>query len=483
VLSSIELIYPLPGQNPVMSDDWKWVLRTASATRPVLRFLPSIDMPSPAAAYQSITSAFSDTRGVVQLSAGADGFVSSLGNAPDLGTAFAVATSVYGRTQLQLVGDLGYSSRAGIPTGAFRTTFSREFDSGAAPEVTVTMRQLFLPGRAGLAALGGPQNQTPELRTMDVSFGDHLQLSDNVQFDYGASMESISFLSRLNYLSPYGRLTYEPSADTVVELVVSSGAPPDELLRPVAGDPASDLQQNLATLALFPRVSLLAGRPEVQRSSNYELGYHRKFGSRAVSLAAYREVVSNTAVTAAGIDGLYPTGDVLPDLFSETSVLNAGRFFNTGYIAGISQDVGDDLSFGFAYGSGDALKPTREQLETGGADELRSILRTARRPNATARVNGTLPWTGTHVMSSYEWTDFSALTPGHAYLTQGFVPLAGLNVRVRQPLPLFCRRLELNAEFRNLLAQGYVPVLSPGGRRFYLMQAARGIRGGLNFVF
>ena len=44
VLSSIELVYAPPGQSALMSDDWKWTLKAASSTRPVLRFLP--DTPS-----------------------------------------------------------------------------------------------------------------------------------------------------------------------------------------------------------------------------------------------------------------------------------------------------------------------------------------------------------------------------------------------------------------------------------------------------
>ena len=36
VLSSIELVYSGPTQG-LMSDDWKWVLRTASSSRPVLQ--------------------------------------------------------------------------------------------------------------------------------------------------------------------------------------------------------------------------------------------------------------------------------------------------------------------------------------------------------------------------------------------------------------------------------------------------------------
>ena len=35
LFSSIQLVYPTPDQRAIMNDDWKWVLRTSSATRPV----------------------------------------------------------------------------------------------------------------------------------------------------------------------------------------------------------------------------------------------------------------------------------------------------------------------------------------------------------------------------------------------------------------------------------------------------------------
>jgi len=38
-------------------------------------------------------------------------------------------------------------------------------------------------------------------------------------------------------------------------------------------------------------------------------------------------------------------------------------------------------------------------------------------------------------------------------------------------------------DLRNLLAQGYVPVLDQDGRTVYLVQSARAVRGGLNFTF
>ena len=95
VLSSVEIFYSTTGGRAVMSDEWKWALRSASATRPVLRLRPAIDISAPAERRNS-TSAFSETRGVVRVSAGDQGAASQLGYESDLGTAFALATSVFG---------------------------------------------------------------------------------------------------------------------------------------------------------------------------------------------------------------------------------------------------------------------------------------------------------------------------------------------------------------------------------------------------
>jgi hypothetical protein len=43
--------------------------------------------------------------------------------------------------------------------------------------------------------------------------------------------------------------------------------------------------------------------------------------------------------------------------------------------------------------------------------------------------------------------------------------------------------MEALIEIRNLLAQGYVPVLGQDGRTLYLVQSARAVRGGVAFTF
>jgi hypothetical protein len=43
--------------------------------------------------------------------------------------------------------------------------------------------------------------------------------------------------------------------------------------------------------------------------------------------------------------------------------------------------------------------------------------------------------------------------------------------------------MELMVDVRNLLAQGYVPVVGRDGQTLYLVQAARSVRGGVAFSF
>jgi hypothetical protein len=61
-----------------------------------------------------------------------------------------------------------------------------------------------------------------------------------------------------------------------------------------------------------------------------------------------------------------------------------------------------------------------------------------------------------------------------------------LNVFVRQPLPgtgSLPGHMEAILELRNLLAQGYVPVMGQDGRTVYLVDSARAVRGGVAFTF
>jgi hypothetical protein len=43
--------------------------------------------------------------------------------------------------------------------------------------------------------------------------------------------------------------------------------------------------------------------------------------------------------------------------------------------------------------------------------------------------------------------------------------------------------MEAMLDLRNLMAQGYVPVMGQDGHTVYLVQSARAVRGGVAFIF
>jgi len=481
LFSSIQFAYPPIDSGALMSDEWKWVLRSAGGTRPVLRFNgDALARDTSASAHR--TAVFSDTRGLFKLSAGEGSLASGVANEADLGTAFALATSLYGNNMLQVSGNVGYGSQTGVPSTAFRTSYSRNLGGGS-PEVSVTMRQLFLPGRLG-AALAGNDAAMPMLRSMSASFDDHSQLTDELSVQYGFSLNSISFLDHLTYASPYARLTYSLGDAGEVEIAYTSGdARPD-----LAGKGSDiDMQQQLNTLGMFPRISLRDGRPRIQRGENYELAYSRKVGSRTWQISAYRENVSNASLSIVAPAGMYSSGDILPDLFTGTSAFNAGDFRSTGYTAAVTQNLGEHVTAMLMYGSMGALTADNREIVSNSPDELRSMIRAGRRKAATARVTAVSPWTGTHVIASYQVSgDHRWVSPGHLYSTGTVRPMPGLNVYLRQPIPripLLPWRMEATADLRNLLAQGYLPLGVAGGQSVVLLETPRSFRGGLSFIF
>jgi hypothetical protein len=60
-----------------------------------------------------------------------------------------------------------------------------------------------------------------------------------------------------------------------------------------------------------------------------------------------------------------------------------------------------------------------------------------------------------------------------------------LNLFLRQPIPtsFLAGHMEILVDLRNLLAEGYVPVMGRDGHTVYLVQSARSVRGGVAFSF
>jgi len=483
LFSSIHLAYP--ADRPVfMTDDWKWVLRTAASTRPVMRMLPKFPAPDDAADEEGKPrhTVFSDTRGVLMFSAGDGSMAEGFGSSADMGTAFALATSLFGSNQFQFAGNLGTGQQSGIPSASFRTTFSRAVGPDS-PQISVTMRELFLPGRMGLAIFG-PGDGVPMLRSISANFDNHLRLADTLTLQYGTAIDSVSFSDHINYMSPYARLTYSLGRSGEIELAYTSGnARPDLAAANGSEDP---LQREIGTLALFPMMSLRAGRAEVQRGQDLEAAYSRTVGSRTFGVSVYHESVANLALNISAPDGFLPVGDILPDFFSGTAMFNAGSFASMGYVASATQNVGEHLSATVMYGSTGALTAQSSEPVSNSPDDLRAIIHAGRQESVTVRVVAASPHTGTRFNVSYQVADGRFELPDPVYSTSSMRPQPGFNVYVRQAIPAFpglpCR-MEVTADLRNLLQQGYLPLSAADGGRLMLMENPRMFRGGLSFIF
>ena len=89
-------------------------------------------------------------------------------------------------------------------------------------------------------------------------------------------------------------------------------------------------------------------------------------------------------------------------------------------------------------------------------------------------------------MASYRFTDGQALTPVDMFNDSPGRADPYFNIFFRQPIPwtgFLPGHFEAVVDVRNLLAEGYVPVLGHDGRTVYLVQSARAVRGGLSFTF
>ena len=159
-------------------------------------------------------------------------------------------------------------------------------------------------------------------------------------------------------------------------------------------------------------------------------------GSRTYSATVDHEFVSNAAISVLGPVGGAAGVDIVPDVFSNASILNAGNFQSWGYSGAVTQKLGEHISVTMMLGSEGALTVDNGPLVTGSPEELRTLMHEAQRHVATSRVDATVPWTKTHVVASYQWSDNDRwATPGNVYSTQPNRTMPGLNLSVCAMLP------------------------------------------------
>ncbi len=434
-------------------DDWKWTLRSV-ANRPVLRVL---DDPAGSGEQPS-----HDLKGSLSFLAGsaAEGY----GSGSDMSTGFSVERSIFSADRVGLSGNVGYGD--GLPAAVLRAMYSHRLMDGTGPSMAVTMRR-FAPSDANL--------HYAALQAIALNAGNDMALGDVLELKFGSELQSIQFLGRVTAFRPYGSLDMHLSPDTVVEYDYTTSLPDTRMEKGYDSAPA-DLSE------ADPRVSIANFATKLERAHHQELSVSHRSGNTSVQVAVFSDRVADTALTGAGAVTA-ASGFLLPDVYSGTFTYAGNALDTNGVRIVLERKLCSDLTATLDYAYGGALDLTRPDVEV---EQAQQWISTERRHALAAKLRGTIPRTHTSWIASYRWVKGQALTPVDMFNASPGQSDAFLNLFIRQPMPtlgFLPAHMEALIDLRNLLAQGYVPVMTQDGQTVYLVQAARSVRGGVSITF
>ena len=446
-----------PARTTGDDDDWKWVLRSA-ANRPILRMRDDGSLVLASAENRS-----RDFTGTLSFLAGSPS--TGYGGTSDVSTGFSVEKSIFASSTVSLRGNVGYGP--GSPATVLRAAYTHKLLNGSEPQVAFTMRLLPAPDFGGRN--GG-------LQALALTTSDNLILSDILELKFGSELQTIQFMSRLNAFRPFGSADLHLSPNTVVEYSYATSQPSNSRLEKGFDSAPADLSES------GPHVSLVDGAPALERAQHHEVSISQRLGKTRIQLAAYNDHISNPALSGVGMmttDGGY----AVPDIYSDTFTYGGKDLDTRGMRLVVQRRVNSNITATMDYEFGGVLN-----LEKPGIDleDARSQMALRNRHSIAAKVSGTLGPSRTRWIASYRWTNGPALTPVDMFNASPGQADPFLNVFVRQPIPgtsFLPGHMDAVIDLRNLLAQGYVPVLGQDGQTVYLVQSARAVRGGLAFTF
>jgi len=456
LFSSLEKMRHDPDQL-VPSDEWIWVLRAASASRPVLRWQGG-SAPGNDPLQETLPSAPGD-RGRIELTSGSDhpGSISNPGDAP--ATAFVYGWKLGDGGKILMAGQFNYDGVT--PGGGVATEWLPSGELGIGPETTVLVRETRVGGIGG----GGLV-----FRGFRVSHDDELTLGDRVSIRYGGEVVMAGLNGTAAALLPRAEVAVRMSDRWLASGTVAA--------RPWDSTNTSDLQSAMDSLDSLPTLLLHNGRSALADNLHEEIAVERILDKASTFTAAvFHDRSSNTAVFGMG----NATGpDFLPDIYSNVFAYDAGATQSTGARLVYTRKFGDSTDASFIYAYGGVLAPGLGLAATGAA---RDELTTQYRSSFAARASGRLPVLHTRVIASYKWIGGQAVSRLDPYGESLYHMDPFLSLEVRQPLPyVLSGHMEAMVDIGNLLAQGYVPLATSDGN-VVLVPSCRYFRGGFSFQF
>jgi hypothetical protein len=456
VFSSLEKLRRSSDQ-AMPSDEWIWVLRSSSATRPVMRWQDGEIVIEPGLPPQVEIAQRRGYHGRFDLTTGADhpGSISNLADTP--GGAFAYDLGLGAHGQLLMAGQFNYNTAT--PAGGLVTEWLPSGEVGTGSVTSVVVREARL----------GPEG--PTFRGFRMSHDNQLAVGDRVSIRYGSDFVMAGFTGTTAAVRPRGELAMQITQRWLASALVLASPWQD------SDGSVSAMQSAMNSLDAFPTLLLRNGRPVLENGVHEELAIEHVLSKKAnISAAFFHDRSTHTAVFGRGA----PSGsDYLQDYFSELFAYDAGNSSSLGARAVYQQKFNENISTTLVYSYAGALAPIEDAVEAA----LRNQLETRYRHSLAARISTTMPRSGTNFSASYKWLSAQAVSHQDPYSESLYHLDPYFSMEIRQTLPnFFPGHMQAVADFGNLFAQGYVPITTGDGR-VVLVPSYRYFRGGLSIQF
>ena len=471
ILAPLRLKVPA-GSVSSWGDDWRWVLRTSSATRPVLRFQEVSKKSARSRIAKGPLPATQRLVGMIPGSTRRSGVVGG----PGIDSVLAYLRPLSEDADLLVAGSMGAS---GLQASSLATVFRRDLLKGDPQELALIVHQLSFADGLPLVS-GGGRDSLSHAQALVVSYAQTRRILDSMVLTAGMEIDYLNAVQDALSMRPSMKLEYRASPSNV--FAVRYGA--------LRVDGGGSLLERVGVLTAFPRVTMRGYRPQLERLNHAELSYSRTLGRNSrLEFAAYRDYFENAAVWGLGGAGVLGglTGNFLPNPAANGVTLHVGNYTSSGLRAAYTQSVSSYMQMAVLYALGDALSvgPTYAVGE-GPVSNLRSFVRPRQTQIVAGKVTARLPRCRTQITTSYEWLPSGRVADVDPYGQASLQLQPFLGVQVRQPLPSLAflpARIEALADFRNLLGQGYVPVSRSGDETLQLAPAYRSFQGGFSVQF
>jgi hypothetical protein len=449
-------------------DDWKWVLRTSSTTRPILRFRQQPQAKQVAAKGEKVPLPRSEHFiGVLPGSTLHDPLAEDFGMA----SIFAYLKPLSADSDVLAAASF---APMGSGAGTLGTIMLRNELQGEPQEAGLIFHQISLiPGQN--PPPGANSSAYAQARGLTGTYSETRLLSPKVTVTTGLDISYLSAIDNVFTAQPRVDLEYQATPQTVVSAQYGS-----------ARENGNSMLDRLSLLNVFPQITQRDGRLELEQLNHTELAVNHRIGRSArVQVAAYHDALHNAAIwgwgQSAGEQAF--AGNSLPNPAGNGIVINGGNYTSTGFRAVFAQTFNSRVELMGAFSSGSALSARGFVMQHAYTQGMLTPEQTCA---LIGKITAELPGTHTRFSTSYEWVPNDRVTLVDPAMQGNLQAQPYLGVQIRQPIPTpnsWPVHIDAVAEFQNLLSQGYLPVGQGNQKPVVLSSGYHYVRGGFSVQF